>query len=187
MKRLPSYLPVVLKALENKVFLCYDSTHMTQTHCVIYELNAYMKVILLQDVAKIGKRFTVTNVPDGYAINQLIPKKLALPATPENLKRTLRHNQAIAASKEADVTRLDTAVSALAGKSIIVTAEANQQGHLFQAIHEADIVAAATASGIVIDVQMLRISNPIKALGDHEVYLVGNKKEHPVTVTVIKK
>lgn len=146
-----------------------------------------MKVILLQDVAKIGKRFSVVNVPDGYAINQLIPKKLALPATPENLKRTLRHNQAIAANKEADSVRFDAAIAALTDKTIAVTAEANEQGHLFRAIHEAEIVTAASAAGVAIDTHMIKILAPIKSLGEHEVWLVGGKKEHPFTVTVVKK
>ncbi|MBP6881718.1 MAG: 50S ribosomal protein L9 [Candidatus Pacebacteria bacterium] len=146
-----------------------------------------MKVILLQDVAKIGKRFSVVNVPDGYAINQLIPKKLALPATPENLKRTLRHNQAIAANKEADSVRFDAAVAALTDKAVIVTADANEQGHLFKAVHETEIAAAATVAGLVIDAQMVKITTPIKSLGEHEVWLIGGKKEQPFTVTVVKK
>lgn len=146
-----------------------------------------MKVILLQDVAKIGKRFTVTNVPDGYAINQLIPKKLALPATPENLKRTLRRNQAVVATREAEDARFEAAVKAVADKSVVFSAEANEQGHLFQAVHEADIVAAAAMVAVDIDVHMVKIPTPIKSLGDHQVTLLSGKKEHLFTVTVVKK
>ena len=46
-----------------------------------------MKVILLKDVAKIGRRFEIKEVPDGYALNKLIPKNMAQFATPENIKR----------------------------------------------------------------------------------------------------
>lgn len=146
-----------------------------------------MKVILLQDVAKIGKRFSVVNVPDGYAANQLIPKKLAVPATPENLKRTLRHHATAAATKEAGFARFDAAVAALTDKVIVVSAEASEQEHLFQAIHESDIVTAAVAAGVDIDVHMVKISSPIKSLGKHELLLTGGKKDQVITVEVIKK
>lgn len=146
-----------------------------------------MKVILLQDVAKIGRRFNVVSVPDGYATNQLIPKKLAVPATPENLKRTLHHNATVAASKEAGETRFAAAVVALADVPITVPAEANEQNHLFQAVHQTDIVAAAVAAGVDIDVQMVKIETPIKSLGKHNVTLIGNKKNHVFSVEVIKK
>ncbi len=46
-----------------------------------------MQVILLQDVAKIGRRFDVVNVADGYGLNKLIPQGMAKPATPENIKK----------------------------------------------------------------------------------------------------
>lgn len=146
-----------------------------------------MKVILLQDVAKIGKRFSVVNVPDGYATNQLIPKKLAVPATPENLKRTLHRNATAAATKEASEARFDTAVAMLAEKEVRVFADANEQEHLFQAIHESDIVAAAIAVGIDIDAHMVKIGTPIKSLGKHEVHLTNGKEDHVFTVEVIKK
>jgi peptidylprolyl isomerase len=64
-----------------------------------------MKVILLQDVAKIGKRFEVANVPDGYALNQLIPKRMAEPATPANMKKIERRQAERTASAEASTAR----------------------------------------------------------------------------------
>ncbi|NCN11716.1 50S ribosomal protein L9 [Candidatus Kaiserbacteria bacterium] len=146
-----------------------------------------MKVILLQDVAKIGRRFSVTEVPDGYALNQLIPKKLAEPATPINLKRIERRQASIVASKEASESLFEAAVKALDEKGIIISVEANEQGHLFKAIREADIVAAASTAGVIIDQNILQILTPIKAVGEHEVQLTGGKKNHLFTVTVVKK
>ena len=146
-----------------------------------------MKVILLQDVAKIGKRFSVTEVPDGYALNQLIPKKMAEPATPANLKRIERHHATVSATVEAGAARFDAAVAALADVTISVSAEANEQEHLFKAVHEADIVVAAKAQGVDIEASMLKIATPIKSLGTHSVELVSGAKSHVFIVEVIKK
>ena len=75
--------------------MCYSSATVS---CELRFLRL-MKVILLQDVAKIGKRFETVDVPDGYALNMLIPKRMAEPATPENLKRVdARRTKAAAAA-----------------------------------------------------------------------------------------
>ncbi|MEN9921790.1 MAG: large subunit ribosomal protein [Candidatus Parcubacteria bacterium] len=146
-----------------------------------------MKVILLQDVAKIGRRFSIVSVPDGYALNQLIPKKLAEPATPINLKRIEKYQATVVAGKQADEGRFDAAVAALHENVPVVTVEANEQGHLFKAVHEDDIVTAAAVVGVSIDRSMVKISSPIKSVGDHTVELVGGSKKHPFIITVVKK
>ncbi len=146
-----------------------------------------MKVILLQDVAKIGKRSSVVSVPDGYAINQLIPKKMAEPATPANLKRNQQQAAIAAATKEADGARYAAAIQALTGKDIVVQAEANEQGHLFQAIHESAIASSATSVGIDIDTRMITVPSSIKSLGKHEVHLVEGQNRHAFMIDVIKK
>lgn len=146
-----------------------------------------MKVILLQDVAKIGRRFSVVEVPDGYAINQLIPKKMAEPATAVNLKKIEKRQADTTASKEANEARFDAAVAALTAEALLVAAEANEQEHLFQAVHEADVVTAAKEKGIDIDAAMLKIAAPIKSLGTHEIELVIGSKKKTITIEVVKK
>jgi ribosomal protein L9 len=75
-----------------------------------------MKVILLRDVAKIGKRFAIVDVPDGYALNKLIPSKDAEPATTNNIKRinqlkersqTNKTGHIVKSAKERDITISD--------------------------------------------------------------------------------
>jgi ribosomal protein L9 len=68
-----------------------------------------------------------------------------------------------------------------------VVAEANEQSHLFQAVHEQDIVKAATAKGVDIDTTMIKIKAPIKALGEHAISLIGCGKEEMFTILVVKK
>ncbi len=128
-----------------------------------------MKVILLRDVARLGKRFSVVEVPDGFALNKLIPQGQAQPATPENLKRVQARNKEVAAHKEADEEGLRATLKALTETPLTVKVEANAQGHLFQAVKPADIALAAAAAGHPIEVAALHSDTPIKSLGTHTV------------------
>ncbi len=79
-----------------------------------------MKVILLQDVAKIGRRYSIVEVNDGYALNQLMPKKLAEPATPANVARVEKMRSSTAASADAAKKQYETSVAVLAGSSVVI-------------------------------------------------------------------
>lgn len=146
-----------------------------------------MKVILLQDVAKIGKRFSVVEVPDGYALNQLIPKRMAEAASPANLKKIERRQAETVATKEAGLARFEAAKVGLTAQKIAIPVEANEQGHLFKAVHENDIAEAAKVAGVDIEASMVKIASPIKELGDHAIQLISDSKTADVTIEVIKK
>lgn len=146
-----------------------------------------MKVILLKDVAKIGKRFSVVEVPNGFALNQLIPKKMAELANAKNIKQIERRQASSAAVKEVESVKFESAKSALTSTMIKIAADTNEKGHLFKAIHESDIVAAAKESGVEIDVSMLKINSPIKEVGEHVVILMQSDKTAEITIEVIKK
>jgi large subunit ribosomal protein L9 len=146
-----------------------------------------MKVILLQDVAKIGKRSDLVDVPDGYALNQLIPKKMAEPATNANKKRIERMQASQAASQEADQAKFESAGAALAEAKVQVAAQANEQGHLFKAVSEADVAAGAKEAGIDIDPSLVVVGSPIKELGEHTVSLERGDSKVEFTIEVIKK
>ena len=146
-----------------------------------------MKVILLQDVARIGKRHSVVEVPDGYALNQLMPKRMAIPATGENLKRVLHNTASKEANASAEEAAFTAAVAELKEKTITVAADMNDKQHLFKAISAAEVVAAAQALGVTISAQSVRFTTPIKEAGAHEVTLVHGAHKASVTVTVIKK
>jgi large subunit ribosomal protein L9 len=146
-----------------------------------------MKVILMRDVAKIGRRNEVVEVPDGYAQNQLIPKKWAQPATPVNLKNVLAKNAANSAHDVADEARFDQALASLQQERLTIAGEPNKQDHLFKAINVADIIEAATKRGVVLDKSWLDIKSQIKALGIFEVVLKRGKKMASFEVEIIKK
>lgn len=146
-----------------------------------------MKVILLRDVARIGRRGQIVEVPDGYAQNQLIPKKLAETATAVNLKKAT----ALSASKvQHDVSEQEqfmAAVAKLSAEPLVLTAaQVNEQGHLFQAIHEREIIAAAKAKEAVLQPGQVLIALPIKSLGEHEITLKRGATSKTVLINVTK-
>lgn len=144
-----------------------------------------MKVILLQDVAKLGRRYAIVEVPDGYGTNKLIPKGLAKPATPENVKAVMARAGAVAQSKEAAETSFKDLLAALDGVAVVVTAEANAEGRFFQAVKpEAVAAALAAASGKKVNGNQVVIAEPIKAVGEHTVTLTLGALHEPFVISV---
>lgn len=144
-----------------------------------------MKVILLRDVARLGKRFSVVEVPDGFALNKLIPQGQAQPATPENLKRVQARNKEVAAHQAADEAGLRAALKALAEQPVTIMVEANAQGHLFQAVKPEAIARAAAAAGHPIEIGALQIATPIKSLGEHTVGVKAGGVSGSFTINVV--
>ncbi len=146
-----------------------------------------MKIILLQDVAKIGKRYDVAEVSSGFALNKLIPQKMAELASPSNMKKIERRQAETSASKKAGQDRFESAATSLRATTLKLTTEVNEKGHLFKAVHESDIVTAAKASDITIEDSMVLIDSPIKEVGEHTVTLKDGESKAEFTIEVIKK
>lgn len=145
-----------------------------------------MKIILLQDVAKIGRRFDVVEVPDGYALNQLIPKHMAEPATPANLKRVEKMNKDKAADASQSTEEFQAAVAELKDKKLEIKTEINDQDHLFKAISVEEVVAAAKEAGVSLDASLVQFAEPIKEAGEHAVALKHGDVETSITILVTK-
>ena len=128
-----------------------------------------MKVILLDDVSKVGRRGEVREVSDGYARNFLIPKKLALSATAGNLKN-LDHIKKQADGKAA---RVKSDAEALRSRIEALTYEekrqASEKGKLFGSVTSQDIVDFLDRSGIKVERRRVHLDEPIKALGETAV------------------
>ncbi len=130
-----------------------------------------MKVILLQDVAKIGRKHEIVAVPDGYAQNQLIPKGAAAPATPENLKAVERLKAGREAENRQTEERFFKAKEALKDRTIAIRGLKSDNGHLFAALRPEMIAAAAKADGFDLDPALILLPSAIKTTGTHEVGL----------------
>jgi large subunit ribosomal protein L9 len=128
-----------------------------------------MKVILLDDVTKVGRRGEVREVSDGYARNFLIPKKLALSATQGNLKN-LEHIKQQAEAKadrvKSDAEGLRAQIEALVYEE---RRQASEEGKLFGSVTAQDIVDFLGSRGVKVDRRRLTLDEPIKALGEFSV------------------
>ncbi len=146
-----------------------------------------MKVILMQDVAKLGRRFDIVEVADGRGLNFLIPKGLALPATAENLKNISAKKDKVSADREADDAAFQTAVTHLSDKQVVVVVEANAKGHMFQALKAESIVEALALMGVNVVSSAILIADPIKEIGAHEINLVHGTEKVTVSIEVTAK
>ena len=128
-----------------------------------------MKVILLEDVSKVGRRGEVRDVSDGYARNFLIPKKLALGATAGNLKN-LEHIK-IQANAKADRAKADAeAVRAqIEGLAYEERRQASEEGKLFGSVTSQDLVDFLEKHGVKVERRRVQLEEPIKTLGETSV------------------
>ena len=146
-----------------------------------------MKVILLRDVAKLGKRFSVTEVADGYALNRLIPQGFAEAATSENLKRVQARTEKQTSDHSTEVVGFVQALAHLKESGVVVVAEANAQDTLFKAVKASDIATAAAAVGHAIPVDSIQLPDQIKALGSYTIKAVFGEAQGEFTLTVTGK
>ena len=145
-----------------------------------------MKVVLRQDVENLGEKGSVKNVADGYARNYLIPKGMAVVATPGELK-VVATNDAV---KQRKVLRQEQELQGLAerisGQKVEFEARAGGNGRLFGSITNGDIAEKLSAAiGTEVDRRKIVIDEPIRTIGEHPVtvHLVG-KLRPQVTVVV---
>lgn len=129
-----------------------------------------MRIILLQDVPKIGKKWEEKNVSDGFAQNSLIPRGLAEAATKENAARALKARAAEEVRRNATSAEVVQSIAKIKGARVEVSAKANEQRHLFAALHEKDIAKALSEkTGVNVPPELLRLPHPVKTLGEHAV------------------
>ncbi|MBX9765529.1 50S ribosomal protein L9 [Patescibacteria group bacterium] len=144
-----------------------------------------MKVVMLMDVKKVGQRGAVVEVADGYAMNVLIPKKQAAPATAENLKRVEREALAAKGKKDMDAMLAKKALEQIDGKTITIHAKANPAGGLFESIKEKQINEAIEKEfGISLPESAIKLDEPIKKAGVHPVSVSLQGAKATVTLSI---
>jgi large subunit ribosomal protein L9 len=144
-----------------------------------------MKVILLQDIRKVGKKFEIKDVSDGYAINLLIPRKMAETATDSAVKRINNLKAKEEGEKKVREDLLVKNVKDLEGKTIELKAPANDKGSLFKGIHQDELVQAIKSqTELDLAPEYIILEKPIKEVGEHTVSVQVQDKTATFKVNV---
>jgi large subunit ribosomal protein L9 len=145
-------------------------------------MGAPMKVLFKRDVPDVAKAGQVKDVADGYARNFLIPRGLAVAATPATLKQ-VADVQASAARHAAEAEQAARGLQArLEAAPVVVEAKAGAQGRLYGSITTADVAAAIQRQlGAELDRRDLEIAEPIRHVGSFQV---SARLHRAVTATV---
>ena len=129
-----------------------------------------MKVILQQDVRGQGKKGQLVEVSDGYARNFLLPKKLAVVATAENLNTMKQQEKARKAQEAAEKAQAEATAKQLEGLMVKIPAKAGEGGRLFGAVTAKEVSEALAAQhGVNIPKARLVLEEPIKACGGYQI------------------
>ena len=145
-----------------------------------------MKVLLLRDVKRLGSAGDVKEVADGYAANYLIPRGLAVQATPSILKEYQERQKARERKKAHEQESVENLANRLRTTVLTFIVRAGETGKLYGSITSSDIAARLAAEiGRPFDKRQILLEHPIRELGDHrvEIKLMSNQVAE-VTVQV---
>ena len=147
-----------------------------------------MKVILTDNIEKVGKLGAMVNVKDGFARNFLFPRKLAVPSTPGNLKALEAKMKKKAKELEALKNEVEKTRTRLEALSLTMPVLTQEDDKLYAGISSVDILQALKDEGIILQKSDILLEEPIRALGIYEVPVkLHPEVEGKVKVWVVKK
>ncbi len=134
-----------------------------------------MQIILQEDVEQLGHRGDVVTVKPGYARNFLLPNKLAVEATPGNMKALERIRAALAKKTATELEAAKKQAELLIGVSVKFSRKTGENEQMFGSVTSADIAEGLKAQGFGVDKRQVQLADPLKTLG-----------EFPVTIKVFR-
>jgi large subunit ribosomal protein L9 len=141
-----------------------------------------MRIVLRADVENLGKKGDLVEVADGFARNYLVPRGLALRATPgiQRQADAMRRNREARDRREREAA--EAIASQLSGRTVTVTARAGAEGRLFGSVTNADVAEAIqAAAGVEVDRRKVGLDEPVKELGTFDAPV----RLHPDVVAVV--
>ncbi len=146
-----------------------------------------MKVILLKDVSKLGKRYDVKEVTSGHALNMLIPRGFAVSATPDAIKRFDIEKKKIDGGRKVQEDLVAKNIKDLESLTLTVKGKANDKGHLFAGLHREEIAAEiAKQTQLQVDPSFIMLEHPIKEVGEHKIDVMAAGKKASFMLIVQK-
>ena len=147
-----------------------------------------MKIILLKDIPKVGRKYDVKDISDGYAVNLLIPKGDAIAATPDAVKRMESEKTKLEGERKLHQELLLKNINELSGVTINMQEKANEKGHLFASIHKAELIPAIEKqTRLQVGEEFIILDKPIKEVGEHEIEVKAAGKSVKFTLSVEAK
>lgn len=140
-----------------------------------------MKVILLKDVQKVGKKFEVKEVSDGYAKNFLLSKNLAREATEETMAWLNSQKKIIEEKASDSLKEVQDIASRMDDLEVIVPVKVGNEGQLFESINPQKIVDQLKGMGFIVKKSQIELEEQIKELGEFQVKV---KFEHNLEATI---
>lgn len=129
-----------------------------------------MKIVLLQDVPRVGKRGEIKEVADGFGRNFLLPQKLATLATPAALEMTEAQRQVAERQRQRSEEELRDLAQKLAGIAVTVKAKAGAENRIFGSVKNLHIARELShLAGFEIDKRTIELAEPIRQLGTYEI------------------
>jgi large subunit ribosomal protein L9 len=133
------------------------------------------KVILQEDIEKLGHRGDIVVVKPGYARNFLLPRKLAIEATQGNMKALERIRTSLAKKTATELEAAQKQAALINGVELRFTRKTGENDQMFGSVTSADIAEGLATQGFKIDKRQVQLADPLKALG-----------EYPVTIKVFR-
>jgi large subunit ribosomal protein L9 len=144
-----------------------------------------MKIILLKDVVKLGRKFDIKEVSSGHALNLLIPQGLAVAATADAMKRTETERAKLEGERKVHEDLLVKNIKDLEDVTLTIISKANDKGHLFAGLHKDAIVAELQKqTELQIDPSFIQMDQPLKTVGEHKIEVKGGGKSASFKVIV---
>jgi large subunit ribosomal protein L9 len=140
-----------------------------------------MEVILRDHVENVGKRGEVVKVAAGYARNYLLPRKLALLATPGNLKQVERERVKLDAKEQEEKTAAEAIAARMSGVEVVISRKVGETEALYGSVTSADIAESLAKRGFDIDKRKIGLREPIKKIGQQTVPV----KLHPEVIVQV--
>jgi large subunit ribosomal protein L9 len=128
-----------------------------------------MEVILLENIEKLGARGQVVKVADGYGRNYLLPKNLAVAATPRNRKQMEQQRVRFLKLEAKEKGDAEDLATLLRGVSVTLTRKSGEKGTLFGSVTAIDIADRLATQGYNIDRRKIALDSPLKVLGEYDV------------------
>jgi len=130
-----------------------------------------MKILLCEDIEKLGWFGDVVEVNDGYARNYLLPQGLAKVASEDSIRSIAEEKAKRAEHRIEETKRLEDAAKAVEGAEAVVAAKANEQGHLYGSVTAEQIAANLREQGFLVANDIVHLPEHIKQVGTHSITL----------------